>query len=40
MIDASKLAEELHSEQEQSSELERENKRLETKVRDLQVLYN
>jgi len=37
MIDASKMAEELHSEQEQSGIFERERKGLETKVRDLQV---
>ena len=39
MIDASKMAEELHSEQEQSGIFERERKALETKVRDLQVNY-
>jgi myosin heavy chain 6/7 len=37
MIDASKMAEELHLEQEQSAIYERERKALETKVRDLQV---
>ena len=37
MIDASKMAEELHLEQEQSAIYERERNAFETKVRDLQV---
>ena len=37
MIDASKMAEELHLEQEQSAIYERERNALEAKVRDLQV---
>ena len=37
MIDASKMAEELHVEQEQSALFENERKALELKVRDLQV---
>ena len=37
MIDASKLAEELHAEQEMSSHLESERKMLESKFRDTQV---
>jgi myosin heavy chain 6/7 len=37
MIDASKMAEELHLEQEQSAMYEKERNALETKVRDLQV---
>ena len=38
MIDASKLAEELHSEQEQSGILENERKLLESKLKEIQVI--
>ena len=38
MIDASKLAEELHSEQEQSGVLENERKLLESKLKEIQVI--
>ena len=38
MIDASKLAEELHSEQEQAGVLENERKLLESKLKDIQVI--
>ena len=37
MIDASKIAEELHNEQDQSGILEADNKLLESKLKELQV---
>ena len=40
MIDASKLAEELHSEQEQAGILENERKLLESKLKEIQVIIN
>ena len=39
MIDASKIAEELHVEQEQSALYEQERKLMDNKVKDLQVCY-
>ena len=39
MIDASKLAEELHGEQEQAGVLENERKLLESKLKEIQVDY-
>ena len=38
MIDASKLAEELHGEQEQAGVLENERKLLESKLKEIQVI--
>ena len=38
MIDASKLAEELHGEQEQAGILENERKLLESKLKEIQVI--
>ena len=40
MIDASKLAEELHGEQEQAGVLENERKLLESKLKEIQVIIN
>lgn len=39
MIDASKIAEELHNEQDQSGVFEAENKLMESKLKELQVGY-
>ena len=39
MIDASKLAEELHGEQEQAGVLENERKHLESKLKEIQVNF-